>query len=93
MVPGFDARIKHELTMINRIGTNIKIVNEYNPDDMDKFAGRPIQPWLGAAKLAKLWQLGDQDWKMSNFTISKAEYDECGAHYLRESFLSNILLK
>ena len=62
LVPGFDARIKHELTMINRIGTNIKIVNEYNPDDMDKFAGRPIQPWLGAAKLAKLWQLGNQDW-------------------------------
>ena len=65
LVPGFDTRVKEELTRLNKIHTNINILNQL-PND------RAVQPWKGAALYAKLWQLGEHpNWQMPNFTMTK----------------------
>ena len=55
LVPGFDQRIKRELVMFNEAGANVNIVNEWKPGLTEK-PDRQMDPWLGAMKLAHLWQ-------------------------------------
>ena len=79
-IKGFDERILSEIGMLNQQDTPINVVNQYSSADQ-----RQISPWLGAAKFARTWN--NQD--LSNFTISKQEYEECGQGYLKEHRISN----
>lgn len=78
-VPGFDKRIKSELTMINRSGTPINVVKSYDEQ---------LDAWKGGAWLANNFFGGKA---LSEYSISKAKYEECGHHYLKEHFCSNFL--
>jgi hypothetical protein len=78
-VPGFDKRIKAELTMINRAGTPINVVKSFDEQ---------LDAWKGGAWLANNFFGGKA---LPEFSISKAKYEECGHHYLKEHFCSNFL--
>lgn len=78
-VPGFDKRIKQELTMINRAGTPINIVKCFDEQ---------LDAWKGGAWLANNFFSGKG---LNEYSISKAKYEECGHHYLKEHFCSNFL--
>ena len=77
-VPNFDKRIEAELRMINKTGTPIKIVRSYDEQ---------LDAWRGGAWLAQNHFNGKG---LQDFTITKAKYDECGHHYLKEHFCSNV---
>ena len=80
-VPGFDSRVHKELRMMTPSNLEIKI--------SENMKDRELQPWLGAKKLANLWQ--QEGNSMSTYTFSKQEYEECGSHYLKEHICSNRL--
>ena len=63
--------------MINRTGTPINIVKSYDEQ---------LDAWRGGAWLA---ENNFNIKSLEDFTISKAKYDECGHHYLKEHFCSN----
>jgi actin-related protein 5 len=78
-VPGFDKRIEAELRMTNRAGTPISVVKSYDAQ---------LDAWRGGAWLASNYFAGKN---LQDYSISKAKYEECGHHYLKEHFCSNIL--
>ena len=78
IVPGFDKRIEAELRMINKVDTPINVVRAFDPK---------LDAWRGGAWLASNFFNGQ---KLQDFSISKAQYEECGHHYLKEHFCSNI---
>lgn len=92
-VPGFDDRIRSELTMMANQGTQINIVNHFeyrNLESDDKppaVDNRLLQPWLGAAKLAQNWQ---KTGTLSKHSMSKSQYEEFGSEYFKEHSLSNL---
>ena len=79
MVPGFDKRIKAELRMLNPPEMPINVVKSYDP---------MLDAWKGGAMLAREHFNGSS---IREFSISKAQYEECGHHYLKEHFCSNYL--
>ena len=78
-VEGFDKRIESELRMMNSVGTNINVVRAYDAQ---------LDAWRGAMCLARNYFNGNN---LQEFCISKAQYEECGHHYLKEHFCSNFL--
>lgn len=62
LVPGFDQRVKRELTMLADVDQKINIVNEWNPfsnapeSENRVPPDRQLDPLLGALKFAKIWQ-------------------------------------
>jgi actin-related protein len=66
LTPGFDQRIRHELTMLCKQGTPINIVNEFKTDQ------RQVEPWLGAVNLARNWMSGNS--KFSEYVITRELY-------------------
>lgn len=78
-VPNFDNRIKQELRMLNPPELPINIVNSCDP---------LLDAWRGGAMLARDSFTGGS---LKDFSISKAQYEECGHHYLKEHFCSNFL--
>lgn len=79
LVPNFDGRIKQELRMLNPPEMPINIVKSH--DAM-------LDAWRGGALLARSSFKGS---RLQDFSISKAQYEECGHHYLKEHFSSNFL--
>ena len=65
--------------MINKAGTPINVVRAYDEQ---------LDAWRGGAWLANNYFHGRS---LQDFTISKAKYEECGHHYLKEHFCSNQL--
>ena len=63
-----------------------------NPPDMPinivKSYDAMLDAWKGGALLAKTCFKGSQ---LKDYSISKAQYEECGHHYLNEHFCSNVL--
>jgi hypothetical protein len=47
-----------------------------------------LDAWKGGAMLARKHMKGEE---LPEFTISKAQYEECGHNYLKEHFTSNYL--
>ncbi|CDW79283.1 actin-related protein 5 [Stylonychia lemnae] len=78
-VPNFERRIEAELRMINKAGLKINVVKSYDAQ---------LDAWRGGAWLAQNYFFGQS---LQEFSISKAQYEECGHHYLKEHFCSNIL--
>lgn len=79
LVPNFDNRIKQELRMINPPEQTINVVQSL--DSM-------LDAWKGGALLARERFTGAG---LQDFSISKAQYEECGHHYLKEHLLSNVI--
>mmetsp|Transcript_32827 Transcript_32827/g.43275 ORF Transcript_32827/g.43275 Transcript_32827/m.43275 type:complete len:105 (+) Transcript_32827:1253-1567(+) len=79
MVPDFDTRVKQELRMLNPPEMPINVVKSF--DAM-------LDAWRGGALLAQKCFKGSQ---LKDFSISKAQYEECGHHYLKEHLCSNVL--
>ena len=79
LVPNFDNRIRQELRMLNPPEMPINVVKSY--DAM-------LDAWKGGALLARSCFQGS---RLQDFSISKAQYEECGHHYLKEHFSSNFL--
>lgn len=95
-VPGFDSRVASELKALNNVDATIRILNEYQyknletPSDFQVLDDRAIHPWLGAAKQASLWQEKGQ---ILDFALSRQQYEEMGAEYLKDHPLSNVFAK
>ena len=47
-----------------------------------------LDAWRGGALLARTCFQGN---RMKDFSVSKAQYEECGHHYLKEHLCSNFL--
>ena len=77
LVPNFDTRIKQEFRMLNPPEIPINVVR--SQDAM-------LDAWRGGALLARTCFSGS---RLQDFSISKAQYEECGHHYLKEHFCSN----
>ena len=75
LVPRFDERVAHELRMLSPSDAKINVVRALDAK---------IDAWRGGALLANQQKLED-------YTISKAEWEECGHHYLKEHSCSNFL--
>jgi actin-related protein 5 len=80
LVQGFDARVKQELVMLNPSQTPINVVRAFDAE---------IDAWRGGAQFCTEEIVGTGSLK--EFSISKAQYEECGHHYLKEHACSNYL--
>lgn len=65
--------------MINKAGTPINVVKSYDAQ---------LDAWRGGAWLASNYFGGKS---LQEYSISKAKYEECGHHYLKEHFCSNLM--
>ena len=79
LVSNFDSRVRQELRMLNPPESEINVVNSLNAS---------LDAWRGGALLAKKCFSGSQ---LKEFSISRAQYEECGHHYLNEHICSNTL--
>ena len=74
-VYNLEKRIQAEIQMMRPQGSPLNVVKAFNPD---------LDAWLGGVMFARREDFLDQT------SISKAQYEECGPHYLKEHFASNI---
>ena len=65
--------------MMNPSSMPINVVQAYDPH---------LDAWKGGTMLARNHFKGNQ---LKEYSISKAQYEECGHHYLKEPFCSNFL--
>lgn len=74
-IPFFDSRIRSEIQMLRPQNSYLNIVKAYDPD---------LDAWRGGTLYARRDDFIDQT------SISKADYEECGPHYFKEHFASNL---
>jgi len=75
-VPGFDLRMEAELRMLCEVGTPINVVRAYD---------HQLDAWRGGKQFAEELMQGSD---LGAVTVTKALYEECGHHYLKEHFCS-----
>lgn len=77
LTPNFDLRIKQELRMLTPVGTPINVVRALDAQ---------LDSWKGARLFVQ-----SESGRLQEYSISKAQYEECGHHYLKENLCSNYL--
>lgn len=74
-VHNIDNRIKAEIRMMRPQGVPLNVVKAYDPD---------LDAWKGGVMFAR------RDDFLEETSISKAQYEECGPHYFKDHFASNL---
>ena len=70
-----DDRVRAEIQMLRPQGAQLNVVKAYDPD---------LDAWRGGVMFARRSDF------LEETSISKAQYEEWGPHYLKEHFASNI---